>query len=126
MWWNRIVEWFSTKRERQECIRDFNYAAKNAFVSGLVPVYMKADISLGNSSYKHAMSNFFSGFRIKTLSGRPLTSQEVIAVGQTICSNDELMRRLISLGFDTVEIINPEGRMVRDWKLQAFIQIDYK
>ena len=126
MWWNRIIEWFSTKKERQACVRDFNQAAKKAFISGMVPVYMKADISLGNSEYKHSMSNFFSGFRIKTLSGRSLTSQEVISVGQTICSNDELMRKLISLGFDTVEIINPDGVMVKDWRLQAFIQIDFR
>ena len=64
MWWNNIVSWFQNLGERSKCVNDFNKAAQAAFISNIAPVYMKADISRGNRSYRHAMSDWlFSGFR---------------------------------------------------------------
>ena len=71
MWWHKIIGWFSNINERRRFITDFNNASKHAFISNNVPVYLQSEISKGNRLYKHSMSNFFySGFRIKTLSGR--------------------------------------------------------
>lgn len=124
MWWNRIASWFSDLRERKLCINDFNNAAKQAFIVNAVPVYMKAEVSRGNSQYRHAMSSLlFSGFRIKTVSGRFLTSEEIEAVGKTIRSNEELMRKLVTLGFDTLEIYNPQGQKVKDWQLTSLLRL---
>ena len=125
MWWSRLIAWFRELSERQKCVNDFNKSAKEAFIYGVVPVYMKAEISRGNRAYRHNMSNFlFSGFRIKTVSGRFLTSSEIEAVGSTICSNVGLMRKLVTLGFDTLEVYNPNGVKVRDWRLTGIIQIE--
>ena len=124
MWWNRIIAWFSELSEKQRCVNDFNRAAKEAFIYGSVPVYMKADISRGNRAYRHNMSSFlFSGFRIRTVSGRFLTRDEIEAVGATISSNATLMRKLVTLGFDTLEIYSPEGSLVKDWRLMGIMQI---
>lgn len=124
MWWNRIIAWFSELNEKQRCVNDFNRAAKEAFIYGSVPVYMKADVSRGNRAYRHNMSSFlFSGFRIRTVSGRFLTREEIEAVGATISSNATLMRKLVTLGFDTLEIYSPEGRLVKDWRLMGIMQI---
>ena len=124
MWWNRIIAWFSELSEKQRCVNDFNRAAKEAFIYGNVPVYMKADISRGNRAYRHNMSSFlFSGFRIRTVSGRFLTRNEIEAVGATISSNATLMRKLVTLGFDTLEIYSPEGHLVKDWRLMGIMQI---
>lgn len=124
MWWNRIIAWFSELSEKQRCVNDFNRAAKEAFIYGSVPVYMKADISRGNRAYRHNMSSFlFSGFRIRTVSGRFLTREEIEAVGATISSNATLMRKLVTLGFDTLEIYSPEGSLVKDWRLMGIMQI---
>ena len=124
MWWNRIIAWFSELGEKQRCVNDFNRAAKEAFIYGSVPVYMKADISRGNRAYRHNMSSFlFSGFRIRTVSGRFLTREEIEAVGATISSNATLMRKLVTLGFDTLEIYSPEGSLVKDWRLMGIMQI---
>lgn len=124
MWWNKIREWFSNLQERRKSISDFNNAAREAFIKNTVPVYMKAEISMGNRNYRHGMSHLlFSGFRIKTMSGRFLTNKEVEFVGMVIVSNQELMRKLVTLGFDTLEIFNPNGGKVKDWRLTAIMQI---
>jgi len=124
MWWNKIVSWFREANERQRCVNDFNDAAKDAFISSIAPVYLKAEISRGNRSYKHAMSNFFfSGFRIKTLSGRAMSYSEVEAIGLAIHTNQELMRKLVTLGLDTLEICDTDGSKVKDWRLTEIMQI---
>lgn len=124
MWWNKIASWFREANERQRCVNDFNDAAKNAFISNIAPVYLKSEISRGNSNYKHSMSHFFfSGFRIKTLSGRTMSYSEVEAVGLAIHTNQELMRKLVTLGFDTLEICDTSGSKVKDWKITEIMQI---
>ncbi len=126
MWWNNIVTWFVNLGERQRCINDFNNAAKSAFISNIVPVYMRTETSIGNRSYRHAMSNFFiSGFRIRTLSGRSLSDSEVRSCGIAIVSNQELMRKLATLGFDTLEIYSPDGKLIKDWPIKEIMQIGY-
>ena len=125
MWWEKIISWFSTANERRRCLNDFNNAAKNAFIHNIAPVYMQAEQSRGNSKYKHAMSHWlWSGFKIKTLSGRYLTPSEVTNCGMAIISNQELMRRLATLGFDTLEIYDPNGYLVKDWRITEIMQIE--
>ena len=125
MWWDKIIEWFSNQKERRELMNEFNKNAKIAFINNIVPVYLKAEQSRGNSAYKHQFSNFlFHGFRIKTLSGRSLTQQEIIYLGSLIVSNVGLTRRLVVAGFDTVEIINPYGQIVQDWRLTALLELN--
>ena len=46
MWWNRILEWFSNNKERNELIAEFNKSAKAAFISNIVPVFLKAPLPL--------------------------------------------------------------------------------
>lgn len=124
MWWNRIKDWFSDLGERKRCINDFNTAAKNAFVLNVAPVFMKAETSMGNSAYRHAMSHFFfSGFRIRTLAGRRLSNQEVRNCGLAIITNQELMRKLATLGFDTLEIYSPDGDKIQDWPIKEIMQL---
>lgn len=124
MWWNKIVYWFREANERQRCVNDFNDAAKKAFIENVAPVYLKSEISRGNRNYKHSMSNFFySGFRIKTLSGRAMSCSEVEAIGLAIHTNQELMRKLVTLGLDTLEICDTTGSKVKDWRITEIIQI---
>lgn len=126
MWWNNIINWFTTLSERNRCINEFNASAKNAFITNVVPVYMRAETSRGNGAYKHSMSNFFiSGFRIRTLSGRNMSNSEVQSCGAAIISNQELMRRLATLGFDTLEIYSPTGILIKDWPIKDIMQIGY-
>lgn len=60
------------------------------------------------------------GFRIKALSGRPLNKQEMISISQVVLNNQELVRKLISLGWDTLEVHDNAGYHGVKWKLYDF------
>jgi len=62
----------------------------------------------------------YTGFSIQALSGRALSRDEMIFMGQVVLSNETLVRRLIALGWDTLEIHDDTGIYGCRWRL-----IDY-
>jgi hypothetical protein len=122
--WSRfsfIVDWFNDFNERRRLVRNFNLAAREAFVSGMAPTLLEASISIGESAYRHAFSKFMAGgFRIKALSGRPLSKVEMIALSEVVLNNQELVRKLISLGWDTLEVHDNAGYNGIKYKLYDF------
>ncbi|MCQ2304587.1 MAG: hypothetical protein MJZ97_06320 [Bacteroidales bacterium] len=121
---NRLKDWFSDRNERMELIRDFNKSARNAFVSGIAPTLLKADMSRGCSDYKHRFSAWpNSGFRITAFSGRQLTKNELISIGNTIIDDDMLVRRLVVLGWDTLEVQGDQGQYGCRWQLKDYLLI---
>jgi len=122
--WNRlafIVDWFNDFSERRRLIRNFNFSAREAFVSGLAPTLLESSISVGESAYRHAFSKFMSGgFRIKALSGRALSRTEMIGLSEVVLDNQELVRKLISLGWDTLEVHDNAGYNGIKWKLTDY------
>ena len=124
MLWYKIVEWFRDRSDRQNLILKFNATAKESFILGIAPVLLNATPSRGDSSYKHAYSHWlFSGFRIKAMSGRNLTRDEMKAIGATILADSVLVRRLVVLGFDTLEVHDDIGMYGLKWQLKNFIAI---
>ena len=108
--WTRIVEWFQDRRDRRSLILNFNRSAKEAFVVGQAPVILEASVSRGNSAYKHQFSSFFSsGFRIKAYAGMQLSKNDMVNIGAVVLANDLLVRRLVVLGFDTLEVHSDVG-----------------
>lgn len=119
--WYRLIDWFGEMRERHLLIRDFNRSSKNAFVAGVSPTCLEAKITKGDSSYRHSFSKFLGGgFRIKALSGRPLTRNEVIEIGKIILDHEELVRKLIVLGWDTLEVHDDAGINGCKWALKDY------
>jgi hypothetical protein len=120
--WHRIiqiVDWFGEMSERYGLIRDFNVAAKNAFISGIAPTLLEAKITRGDSNYRHQFSKFLGGgFRIKALSGIPLKRDEMVEIGRVVLDNKELVRKLISLGWDTLEVHDSSGYNGLKWCLK--------
>jgi len=125
--WNgimQIIDWFGEIRDRYQLIRDFNRASKNAFIAGSFPILLEARITRGDSSYRHTFSKFLAGgFRIKALSGRTLKRSEVVEIGKTVLSNEELVRKLVALGWDTLEIHDSIGINGLKWPLKDFVNI---
>jgi hypothetical protein len=122
--WNNIVDWFRDRSERAKLIRSFNESARTAFVAGIAPTLLKASISKGESSYKHQFSNWLStGFRIQAFSGRILTKNELIQIGNVILDESILVRRLIVLGWDTLEIHGDAGLYGCRWQLKDHIPL---
>lgn len=121
MFWYRIVDWFHDFSERNRVVRNFNKSAREAFILGAAPTLLEAKITAGDSSYKHAFSKWHSGFRIKAMSGRALTRDEMIAIGNVLLSNSVLIRQLIVLGWDTLEVHDDTGFKGLKWQLRKFI-----
>ena len=122
--WNNILDWFRDRSERAKLVRSFNDSAKNAFVAGVAPSLLKSRISKGESSYRHQFSNWLNtGFRIQAFSGRVLSKNEIIHIGQVILDDSVLVRRLIVLGWDTLEIHGDEGTYGCRWQLKDYIPL---
>lgn len=122
--WNNIVEWFSDCSERGKLVRSFNLSARDAFVRGTAPTLLKANISKGNREYRHQFSAWFNtGFRIQALTGRALSKDEMLFIGQTVLHDELLVRRLIALGWDTLEIHDDTGIYGCRWKLMDYANI---
>ncbi len=122
--WNNIIDWFRDRSERAKLVRSFNDSAKNSFISGIAPTLLKASISKGESLYKHQFSNWLnSGFRIQAFTGRVLSKDELIHIGKVILNDSTLVRRLIVLGFDTLEIHGDKGSYGVKWQLKDYIPL---
>jgi len=122
--WNNIIDWFRDRSERAKLVRSFNGSARNSFVAGIAPTLLKASISKGESSYRHQFSNWLnSGFRIQAFTGRILTKDELIHIGKVILDDSVLVRRLIVLGFDTLEIHGDAGTYGCRWQLKDYIPL---
>ncbi|MEQ8324033.1 MAG: hypothetical protein RID18_16300 [Cytophagales bacterium] len=122
--WNKIIDWFRDRSERSHLIRSFNDSAKNAFVSGEAPTLLKASISKGERAYRHQFSNWFkTGYRIQAFSGRQLAKDEIKLIGEVILSDNILIRKLIVLGWDTLEIHGDEGAYGLRWQLKDYVPL---
>lgn len=122
--WYRMIDWFSEAKERINVVRDFNRAAKYSFLSGEAQTLLQARITRGSSAYRHEFSKFMQGgFRIKALSGRPLHRHELISIGIIVIDNEMLVRKLISLGWDTLEVHDSQGYDGCKWELKKHAKI---
>lgn len=123
--WDTIISWFKERSERNEFINSFNESARMAFVSGQTGTYLKASSSFGNSSYRHAFSKFMGGgFRIKAEAGGLLTRDDVKAIGQIILNNPALVRIMITLGWDTLEVYPYGSSSGMQWRLFNQLSIE--
>ena len=120
--WKRILEWFADRSQRSGLIRSFNEAARDAFVAGKAPTMLKAGISKGERAYKHQFSDWLNtGIRIKAFTGRVLTRNELEHIGKVILNDNTLVRKLIVLGWDTLEIHADAGIYGCRWQLKDYI-----
>lgn len=122
--WNRIVDWFKDRSERRKLVRSFNEAARDSFVLGVAPTLMKASISRGERSYRHQFSDWlYTGFRIQAFNGAQLSKNDIVQIGNVILSDRTLVRKLVVLGFDTLEICGDVGEFGCHWQIRDYIQI---
>ena len=105
--WNNIITWFKDRSERAKLI---------------APSLLKASMSKGDSAFKHQFSSWLnSGFRIQVFTGRVLTRAEIITIGKVILSDETLVRKLVILGWDTLEVHGDKGTYGCKWQLKDFI-----
>ena len=122
--WNTILDWFKDRSERSNLIRSFNDSARNSFVAGIAPTLLKASISKGEPTYKHQFSNWLNtGCRIQAFTGRVLSKDELIHIGKVILNDSVLVRKLVVLGWDTLEIHGDAGTYGCRWQLKDYIPL---
>lgn len=122
--WNIIATWFADRKERSMLIREFNNRARMSFIGGETPTALKVSTSRGVPQYRHEFSAWFNtGFRIQALTGRQLSKKEIMDIGQVILSNTTLVRRLIVLGWDTLEVHDNGGCYGCRWRLADYANI---
>jgi hypothetical protein len=122
--WNNILDWFRDRSERSKLVRSFNESARNSFVGGVAPTLLKAKISKGENSYKHQFSNWLTtGYRIQAFTGRQLSKDELMHIGKVILNDEILVRKLVVLGWDTLEIHGDEGTYGCRWQLKDHIPL---
>lgn len=123
--WNIILEWFRDRSERAKLVRGFNAAAREAFILGTAPTLMKASISKGERSFHHQFSDWLNtGFRIQAFKGNQLSKNELIQIGNVIMSDTVLIRKLVVLGFDTLEVCGDVGAYGCRWQIKDYLQIE--
>lgn len=126
MWYKIIAltDWFGEIAERYRLVRDFNKAAKNAYISGEAETLLEARITRGDSAYKHSFSKFLAGgLRIKALTGKAFDKQALLEIGDVVLENDALVRKLVSLGWDTLEVHSNNGSLGIKWPLKKYTRI---
>lgn len=125
--WNKIDDirfWFSDVIERFKFVKDFNISAKESFINGEVPTLLEAKTTTGFKEYRHPNSKFLGGgFRIKAVSGAELSKIELINIGKVVTDNPILVRKLVSLGWDTLEVHDSVGMTGLRWKLWDYSEI---
>ena len=122
--WNNILDWFRDRSERSKLVRSFNESARNSFVGGIAPTLLKGKISKGESAYKHQFSNWLNtGYRIQAFTGRQLSKDELMHIGKVILNDETLVRKLVVLGWDTLEIHGDEGTYGCRWQLKDYIPL---
>lgn len=119
--WENIRGWFSDIRERARFLREWNRNAKDAYVAGIIPVLMEARITVGCTDFRHEFSRWMAGgFRVKVLSGRAMTKDELYEIGQFVISDDVMVRKLVSNGWDTLEVHDTAGFVGLKWQLRNY------
>ncbi|MCH5179083.1 MAG: hypothetical protein J1F13_05300 [Prevotellaceae bacterium] len=125
--WNTILDWFRDRSERAKLIRSFNDAAKQAFVLSVVPTLIKASVSKGDRRYRHQFSHWMNtGFRIQAFKGEQLSKNELMQIGNVILDDSVLIRKLVVLGFDTLEVCGDVGAYGCKWQIKDFMQLESK
>ena len=123
--WSTILDWFQERKERNQFLNQFNQSAKMAFIQGSTDTLLKASNSAGNSNYRHAFSKLFGGgFRIKAEAGGLLTREDVMAIGKIIIDDKMIVRLMVSLGWDTLEVYPSGSSNGLQWQLFKTISIE--
>lgn len=122
MIWDKIIRWFRDISERRKLIEEWNNNAREAFILGAVPSLLEVSTSIGNTNYRHALSKIYlSGFRIKVKSGRSLKKEELLSIGRIILRNSELVRKIVLLGWDTLEVYDFSSKNGYQWAFKDFM-----
>jgi hypothetical protein len=111
--------------EKVAIINGLNKSFDEQFHNGETNRLVKVSITIGDSSYKHSMSVNFtrSGFMMMIQNDEALRLSEVNEVAQYILTNDYFVKKLMSLGFDTLIVKGKSTNSIK-FKLSEYANLD--
>lgn len=119
---NRLIGWVDDFKGRQSTVQDFNKRAKNNFVEKKTSILLEAKTTIGCAEFKHSFSKFMAGgFSVGASSSVSLKKEEVQAVGLELIKDETFVRKLISLGWDTLEVHDSNLVHCFKWQLDKHI-----
>jgi len=91
---------------RQDILKFFNIIFEEAFNTGKIDRLCKVSSCSGNKFFKTTLSTFSfrSGIELKIINDANLTNYDVNILCSVILGNNFFVRKLISLGYDTLII----------------------
>ncbi len=112
--------------ERMRIISSLNDAFKEYYYSGELKRFCKVSISAGNEQFRHEMSSFFlrSGFKILVENDCDIRDSEIREISQYILGNVSFVRRLMSLGFDTLLIVGATTNKKQIYALKEYTDLN--
>jgi hypothetical protein len=107
---------------RSEIMTILNNAYEMAYINGITNRICKFSTVSGNSDFKNISSsfNFRSGIEMKILNGCDLQPEEIFLLSSVIIDNPQIVRTLITLGFDTFRIKNSYSNEFVDLNLTEY------
>jgi hypothetical protein len=120
-----VLDFIREFSDRKILIREFNEIARLAFVNEEAPRLLKSRNTMGDSSYKHSNSRrFFSGFRIDVKMGPKIKVEEIKFIGTIFLNNRPLLRQLMALGYDTIEVYGGDVDTYMQWNISSYANLD--
>ena len=103
-----------------------NQSFREVFYSGELNRLCNVSITSGDKDFAHEMSSmtFRSGFKITIKNDAGLKDSEIIEISNYILSNKAFIRRLMTLGFDTLIIQGCNTTVGRLFSLKAYANLN--
>jgi hypothetical protein len=115
-------------QNRSQLIKLFNSVFEEAFNSGYINRLCKVKSCSGNKNFKSKFSSFKfrSGLEINILNDNDLLNQDIYLISGIIIGNPYFVRKLISIGFDTLRMTASSINLSLDIELNRHAQINTK
>ena len=112
--------------ERVRIINQMNSAFKEYFTSGEFNRLCKVSISAGCSEYAHEMSSIWlrSGFKISIENDIKVEESEIGELSLYILGNEQFVRQLMAMGFDTLIIKGKTTGLTKNYALKKFANLN--
>jgi hypothetical protein len=113
-------------QSRSSLIKLGNVILEEAFNNGFIDSFCKMNQCSGNKNFKNKFSSFIfrSGIEISIFNSNDLSNKDMYIICSLVLSNPYFVRKLLSLGFDTLRLTAKETNINFDVELIKYSNIN--
>lgn len=125
---NYIDRIITGNNSRQDILKFFNLIFEEGFNRGKIDRLCKLNSTSGNNLFKTSLSSFSfrSGLELKIINDYNLTNSDIYILCSVILGNPYFVRKLISLGYDTLKITTNSQKINLLLELKSFTTLNNK